>query len=137
MTDNFPKAVAFVLDHEGGYSRGSDGHDPGGETNFGISKRAYPAIDIAALTKEDAIKIYRLEYWNKLGCDALPWPMDMILFDTGVNCGPSRALLWSKTFVTPTDYLFRRLHHYVDQKGMAIYMRGWICRVLDLYEAVK
>lgn len=135
MILTFPRAIEFVLAHEGIYS--NDTGDPGGETHWGISKRAYPDLNITALTKEDAIKIYRQDYWDKMGCDALPWPMDMIIMDTGVNCGPSRALLWAKTFITPADYLFRRLRHYAGLKGMAIYMRGWIFRVLDLYEATK
>lgn len=135
MILTFPKAIEFVLNHEGGYS--NDLADPGGETNFGITKKSYPDLDIKNLTKEEAIKIYRQDYWDASGCDVLPWPMDMIIFDTAVNCGPTRALLWAKTFITPTDYLFRRLKHYAIQKGMAIYIRGWILRVLDLYEAIK
>ena len=37
--DLFDAAVSYVLKWEGGYSNDPD--DPGGETNFGISKRAY------------------------------------------------------------------------------------------------
>lgn len=40
----FDDAVEIVLKHEGGYV--NDKKDPGGETNMGISKRAYPHIDI-------------------------------------------------------------------------------------------
>ena len=32
----------------------NDPQDPGGETNFGISKRSYPDLDIAGLTVADA-----------------------------------------------------------------------------------
>ena len=37
---SFQKAIEFVLRWEGGYVNDPD--DPGGETNFGISKRAHP-----------------------------------------------------------------------------------------------
>ena len=51
----FEEAVKSVLKHEGGYV--NDPKDPGGETNFGISKRAFPDLDIKNLTEEDAIEI--------------------------------------------------------------------------------
>jgi len=39
--ERFLRAVAVVLDHEGGYI--NDLRDPGGETKWGISKRSYPS----------------------------------------------------------------------------------------------
>lgn len=86
---NFLDAVTVILDHEGGYVH--DKRDPGGETKFGISKRSYPDIDIAALTKVDVTNIYRADFWKPLNCDALPWPVALILFDHGVNAGIRRA----------------------------------------------
>ena len=59
----FLEIVYDTLDHEGGYV--NDPTDPGGETNYGISKRAYPKIDIKALTKHEAVKIYYKDYWVK------------------------------------------------------------------------
>jgi|SRR5712675_637872 len=66
MTD-FTKAVDYVLLAEGGYS--FDAADAGGETNFGISKRSYPGVDIKNLTRDGAIAIYKKDYWdaNQLG----------------------------------------------------------------------
>jgi lysozyme family protein len=52
-----------ILDIEGGYC--NDEHDAGGETNFGISKRSYPHIDIKALTPDQAMEIYRRDFWDK------------------------------------------------------------------------
>ena len=45
----FDDAVEIVLQNEKGYV--NDPADPGGETNWGISRRAYPHLDIANLTR--------------------------------------------------------------------------------------
>lgn len=87
---NFSQAVDIVLHHEGGYVY--DERDPGGETNFGISKRAFPNIDIKNLTKEEAKNIYRLHYWNAVKADLLPPKLRLIVFDCAVNQGVSRAI---------------------------------------------
>ena len=56
MKITFDEIIEVVLHHEGGYV--NDPKDPGGETNFGISKRAYPDVDMKTLTKEGAKDIY-------------------------------------------------------------------------------
>ena len=48
MPMNFPESIERILSHEGGYVH--DARDPGGETQWGISKRSYPGVDIKALT---------------------------------------------------------------------------------------
>ena len=47
---NFDEIIEQVLHHEGGYV--NDPKDLGGETNFGITKRFYPDVDIKNLTKK-------------------------------------------------------------------------------------
>ena len=86
---NFDDAVAFVLEREGGLSDLIG--DSGGLTKFGISKNNHPKIDIANLTKEQAIEIYRTDYWQKLHCDELPSGLDLLVFDAAVNEGSVRA----------------------------------------------
>jgi lysozyme family protein len=63
----FDEAFDVLIGHEGGYVNHPG--DPGGETKFGISKRAYPALDIKALTLGQAKAIYRRDYWIPAGCD--------------------------------------------------------------------
>ena len=46
MSEVFPLALQFALKWEGGDKYTNDPIDPGGETKYGISKRAYPDIDI-------------------------------------------------------------------------------------------
>ncbi|WP_027367410.1 glycoside hydrolase family 108 protein [Desulfocurvibacter africanus] len=89
-TQAFALALDFVLAHEGGYVH--DPRDPGGETNFGISKRAYPDMDIKALTREQASEIYHRDYWAKIGGDVLPNRLAALVFDMAVNAGIGRAV---------------------------------------------
>ncbi len=89
MVTTFNEAIEKVLKHEGGYVWDKD--DAGGETNYGISKRAYPDLDIKNLTKEDAKKIYYQDYWLKSYADKLPIDVRYIHFDTAINMGLNRA----------------------------------------------
>lgn len=86
---DFDKAFDRVIGHEGGYV--NDPRDPGGETKYGISKRAYPNVDIKNLTPEQAKDIYRRDYWNKLHLDELPANVRFDLFDAAVNSGVGAA----------------------------------------------
>lgn len=89
---NFDNAVELILKHEGGYVDHPD--DPGGETNYGISKRAYPDLDIANLSKHDAAVIYKEDYWDRVCGDDLPYPLALLTFDAAVNSGVKRASKW-------------------------------------------
>jgi lysozyme family protein len=88
---SFDRAFAVVIGVEGGYS--NDPRDAGGETKFGISKRAHPSVDIGALSLSGAKEIYRRDYWEPLHCDELPWPLSLFVFDCGVNQGVMRATM--------------------------------------------
>lgn len=86
-------AIAFVMrpDIEGGYV--NNPRDPGGETNFGISKRSHPNEDIKNLTPQRAVEIYRSEYWNPVAArvvDVAP-RLAFVLFDSSVNQGNGAA----------------------------------------------
>jgi len=84
----FAQAIDFVLANEGGYTNNPS--DPGGETNFGISKRAYPYVDIKNLTRDEAITIYERDYWKFDGLTSQR--VATKLFDACVNMGPSPAV---------------------------------------------
>lgn len=87
---NFEPCMAEVKIHEGGYV--NHRKDPGGETNWGISKRSYPRLDIKSLTWEDAKRIYRHDFWQKIQGDVLPTGVDYVVLDPAINSGPSRAI---------------------------------------------
>jgi len=86
----FDAAVDVVLQREGGYS--NDPADAGQETNFGISKRAFPEEDIPNLTEARAREIYRVFWWDRYEY----WRLEdqkiaTKVFDLSVNTGPSQA----------------------------------------------
>jgi lysozyme family protein len=85
---DFSKAIKFVFENEGGFV--NDFTDSGGETKYGISRKSYPDWDIENLTEEDAIEIYRQDFWQpyKNFEDRLATK----LFDLAVNLGHRRAI---------------------------------------------
>lgn len=86
----FEKAVEALLSHEGGYRNRPS--DPGGETKFGISARSYPHLAIKALTRAEAIAIYKADWWERYGYGRIGnCAIAFKVFDLAVNIGPGRA----------------------------------------------
>jgi lysozyme family protein len=83
---DFQKAVGLTIVNEDGYV--NDPRDPGGETNFGISKRSYPNIDIKTLTLAQAVAIYNRDFWNPLYASIKDQLVANSVFDLGVLFGP-------------------------------------------------
>lgn len=100
----FDECFALLLGHEGEYS--DDVSDPGNwtggkvglgtmkGTKWGISAKSYPHLDIKNLTKADAKKIYRDDFWNPIKGDELPPALRFHVFDAAVNSGPDWARIW-------------------------------------------
>lgn len=92
----FDEAVGAVLREEGGYV--NDPNDDGGETKYGISRKAYPEIDIASLTESDAKAIYKRDYWDRFHLDDLEYDgsfnkeMVIKVFSIIVNMGGNPAI---------------------------------------------
>lgn len=149
----FEQAVEHILKHEGGYV--FHVKDPGGETNFGISKRSYPTLNIKNLTREQAKEIYRRDYWNVVKCDLLPHYLRLMAFDSAVNQGPQRAIgllqaalgvsvdgaLGVETLKAANNanpekllkaYARVRLNRYCDDRNFATFGEGWTQRLLDV-----
>ena len=87
---NFDEIFDRLLGHEGGYV--NHPADPGGETNWGISKRTYPNVNIKTLTREGAKEIYRRDFWEPLNGDRLYDGVAYQLFDFAVNSGINTAI---------------------------------------------
>jgi lysozyme family protein len=85
----FDQAFDRLMGNEGGYVWVQ--RDPGGETNFGISKRSYPDVDIKALTRDEAKEIYRRDFWTAAGQKVAP-AVAFQVFDAAVNHGIGTAI---------------------------------------------
>lgn len=147
MTFDF--ALHNVLNHEGGYV--NDPRDPGGETNLGISKRAYPNVDIKNLTVSQASEIYRKDYWEPIKGDQLPPSLAIFCLDTAVNMGVQRAIMLLQEACGVTidgiigpntlkacqknDVLERmataRIIRYSTLDGFKVYGKGWVRRTIS------
>lgn len=152
MADLFDKYIERILGHEGGYV--NNPKDPGGETKWGISKRAYPNVDIKNLTREDAIAIYRKDHWVATQINLLPTGLSFQVLDAAINHGSKRAIQWLQQAVgTMQDgvigpatlgnvkvwaggdasrlilnYLSIRLQFYTDIGGWDTFGKGWARR---------
>lgn len=149
----FKQAVNIILKYEGGYV--NDPKDPGGETKYGISKRAYPNVDIAGLTKGHAKDIYQRDYWNACKCDGLPESLRLLVFDSAVNHGvgwASKTLqglvmvkkdgeIGPKTLAAINEFneekllerfLINRLDYYFSNRNFYRYGQGWLRRLLHV-----
>lgn len=147
----FDTCLAAVLHWEGGYV--DDPRDPGGETRFGISRRAYPDVDIATLTAEQAGAIYHRDYWQVCQCDALPPALAMLVFDGAVNQGTGAAIrMLQAAAKVPEDgamgprtiaaarspavvdaFAVQRALRYATTRGMDVYGKGWFNRLFDMH----
>jgi len=97
----FDEVFDRLLGHEGNYS--NDPNDPGGETNWGISKRSYPNLIIKELTREDAFNIYKRDFWNRIEADKLPDGISFQLFDFAVNSGIETAIRYFQRSLNIAD----------------------------------
>jgi lysozyme family protein len=97
---DFNIAIVPLLENEGGYV--NDPADPGGETNFGISKRSYPEVDIKNLTADQAKEIYLRDFWRYDGIT--DQELANKLLDIGVNQGTIIAVeMLQKVIGVPAD----------------------------------
>lgn len=88
----FDEAIERIMSPsiEGGYV--NDPIDRGGETKYGISRAAYPTLDIAGLTRDMAKAIYRRDFWDRAHTDDIPDNLRLIYFDMTVNHGIDGAV---------------------------------------------
>lgn len=154
----FESAVAFVLEAEGGYV--NDPADAGGETNYGISKKSYPDLNIKTLTEDQAKAIYYQDYWKPCRCDEMTAAVAALVFDTAVNMGQRTAIKFlqqalgvaadgivgpitlsatyqkSPTHLIPDFLSYRaKRYHELAQKGQnSRFIRGWMKRTYEIQQ---
>lgn len=93
------QAIAGIIEREGGYV--DHPADRGGPTKYGITEATARAEGLTCvirdLTLDQAADIYRRTYWVKPGFNDVHLLSSAIaaeLFDTGVNMGPSVAIVF-------------------------------------------
>lgn len=90
---DFEIAIVKTLAREGGSKYTETPGDTGGATKYGISQRAYPHLNIKALTEADAKAIYKRDYWDKVQGDSInSQSAAESIFDFAVNAGVSTAI---------------------------------------------
>ena len=152
MTTWFDQCFDKLISHEGGYVNHPT--DPGGETNYGISKRAYPSLDIKALTLADAKAIYKRDYWDRAQCDQLPSQLSYLVFDAAVNSGIGQSIRFLQRAVGVADdgsigpitlsaakrmdteslcarFLGQRLEFMTRLTTFDVFGKGWARRIAD------
>lgn len=101
MSDFFDEVIDRILSHEGGYVNHPS--DPGGETKWGISKRSYPHLNIKALTRDEAIELYRKDFWNPLQGWSFDKAVSFQLLDAAINSGMGNAVRFVQRAVGVAD----------------------------------
>ena len=155
MTGNFKACLDLVLKSEGGWVNNSK--DPGGETNFGVTKRVWeeyvghPVESLKKLTKEEVAPLYELKYWRPCYGEILPRGLDYLCFSFGINAGCGRSIkVLQKSIGVISDGIIgprvmqklresniadvikvfseSRREYYKSLKSFPIFGRGWISR---------
>lgn len=169
MSERFAACLAFALRWEGGWSNHPS--DRGGATMRGVIQRVYdayrreaglPKQSVRHLSEAELQAIYRRWYWDRVHGDDLPPPLDLILFDTGVNMGTGTAVkLLQKALGITVDggfgaataaalhracalevaqkYFALREARYrgiASRNGQHVFLKGWLNRLNALREAV-
>lgn len=128
---DFEQAVTEVIGEEAGYV--NNPADPGGETKWGISKRTFPNVDIANLTRDAATELYRTRYWDPImkyvAADA-PYKFKLVAFECCVNQGQPKTVTWLEEAKGQLAWFqAERAMAYVADKNFATFGRGWLRRL--------
>ena len=170
MKENFEEALRLVLRFEGKLSNHKA--DRGGLTNYGITQAVFdsslssknlPRRSVATITTDEVRDIYRSGYWLAARCDDMPYPVDVVLFDSAVNCGVSQAAKWlqravgasvdgkigpvtlgkvaeSDPYQTAAKIIDARsdFYEYLAERdaGQGVFLAGWNNRLNILREAI-
>ena len=140
--NKFQYAVQFLVDPQDGYDTEggyvNDPNDPGGETNYGISKRSYPEVDIKNFSLGDAITIYKRDYWDAYHLDRYPLPLCIVMLDGYVQHRPLTMKKMIDRAIGNWKLLIQeRIQFYLNlvKKDFSKYGRfkkGWLNRMNNL-----
>lgn len=135
-----PVIQSYVLASEGGYV--NHPRDPGKATNMGITIatlrawRGRPVTndDVRNLSQEEALAIYKAQYWDTVRADQLPLGLDYLTFDYSVNSGPARAIKDLQRTVGADDdgvigqKTLSKISDYIAANGMKALLNAYATR---------
>ena len=154
MSLSFQQIFDRLIGHEGGYV--NDLRDPGGETNWGVTKRTAQANgytgSMKAMTRQQAYEIYYRAFWLRYNCEQMPDAVAYQFFDAAVNHGFGNAsrmlqravnvaddgIIGNMTIaaikkMAISDVIMRlnaeRLEFYCKLSTFATFGKGWVRRV--------
>jgi hypothetical protein len=159
---DFGTTMDLMLNLEG--KKTDDPRDRGGRTNFGVTQGTYnkwrdsknlPRQDVFKITKDEAMQLYKKNFWGIIGGDKLPQKTAMALMSFALTDGPedSVRLVQRMLKIPVTGYmgpatlakinklvekygdegfankvLNRQIIRYKNDEQAHIYGRGWVNR---------
>lgn len=156
MNKTFQTALKRVLQHEGGYVNHPS--DPGGETNYGITKSVARQYGFKGSMKDIPMsiveKIYKDQYWDAMSCDNFEFAIAFHMFDAAVNHGLINARKLIQRAVNVKDdgiigsislaairktpqllfvnsFMAERISFYTKISTFPTFGRGWMSRMVD------
>lgn len=149
---SFDDAFSALIGNEGGYV--NDPADPGGETNFGITKRVAMANGytgpMKSLSLETAKSIAKTVYWDPLHLDEFDPRIAFQIFDSNYNGGQTvrwaqaasgavvdgkmgaatiEALKAADPHAFVLSFLAQRMLYLTNLKTWATFGKGWSRRI--------
>lgn len=147
--------MTLLLTQEGQGAVVDDPNDTGGLTRWGISQKAFPNVNVAALTRDEAARLYHDNYW--VGDNLADQRLANLLLSMCVNMGKASAIrllqkglgitqdgTWgpmtehycnSDPGLATTEFAAQCVKHYCDiayvSPKQQLYLLGWIRRVVE------
>ena len=120
-------------------------------TKYGVSAAAFPSLDIANLSLEQARTIAKTKYWDAFNGDSLLPAVALVVFDFAFNAGVHEAVVILQRVLGVTEdgdcgpetqaaanctepkalirrYTEARIAFYAKLPGWPLYGRGWAKR---------
>lgn len=146
MSDRFEICHPITAAWEGGWS--DHPADPGGKTMYGITEKRWHEYQdkmkmkrtpVRTVTKAQALKFYRSEFWEPCGAPRLVPGVDLAVYDASVNSGVPRGRKWLLASAGSNDHsetvkrICRlRLSFMQSLQIWKTFGKGWARRVADI-----
>lgn len=143
MKENWDRAIASVLRWEGGAAIRAN--EPGGAVNRGVSLQAYRVEhpeasiqDLLNMSEDEAKRIYRKNYADKIGFDSLPSGYDAAMLHGAVMFGVNGVKKFDA--IAKGDYghlITLMMQNKMHRTDGVKFMPGWSDRFVAIYELAK